>query len=225
MSMVERYAQNLAGRDYVVGDIHGCFDQLQRALDAADFDGTQDRIFSVGDLIDRGPDSAAALDWLYKPWFHPVLGNHEEMMLQALDRGDLHAGTLWVLNGGDWHRRVPADRLEALLVQVAGLPLAMEIDTGEYRIGIVHADIPPGYTWAQLLAALEGADSDEHSRLREYLLWSRARHLGRGVGRVDGIEAVYTGHTIVPAPASHSNVHFIDTGAFLPGGHLTLLQL
>ncbi len=225
MSVVQNFGPNEVGRDFIVGDIHGCFDQLQSALDTTGFDYGQDRLFSVGDLIDRGPDSAAALEWLCEPWFHAVLGNHEEMMLKALLRGAEDKRMLWLINGGEWHLHTPAERLQALLARINCLPLAIEVDTGKSRVGIVHADVPPGYTWAELMAALEAGEADENSHLREFLLWSRMRHLDRATTRVEGIDAVYTGHTIVDSPICQSNVHFIDTGAFLPEGQLTLLAL
>ena len=52
------------GRDWVVGDVHGCFTTLREALLAIDFEHGRDRLFSVGDLIDRGPNSIEALEWL-----------------------------------------------------------------------------------------------------------------------------------------------------------------
>jgi hypothetical protein len=80
--IVQRYERNVRGRDFVVGDIHGCFDQLRAALDTAGFLPESDRLFSVGDLIDRGPQSTETLQWLAKPWFHACIGNHDDMALK-----------------------------------------------------------------------------------------------------------------------------------------------
>ena len=55
-----RFAQNTVGRDFAVGDIHGCFTELQRGLEAIGFDPSTDRLFSVGDLVDRGSNAQAA---------------------------------------------------------------------------------------------------------------------------------------------------------------------
>ncbi|TAL05004.1 MAG: diadenosine tetraphosphatase, partial [Porticoccaceae bacterium] len=46
---------------YAVGDIQGCLDPLRRLLDSVAFDPTQDRLLAVGDIVNRGPDSLAAL--------------------------------------------------------------------------------------------------------------------------------------------------------------------
>ncbi|MBP5144082.1 metallophosphoesterase, partial [Pseudomonas chlororaphis] len=74
MNKIQRFEINTAGRDFAVGDIHGHFTKLQAALDAVQFDPTVDRLFSVGDLVDRGPESADVDTWLAKPWFHAVRG-------------------------------------------------------------------------------------------------------------------------------------------------------
>src|SRR3546814_19725952 len=72
---------NTAGRDFIVGDLHGCLDLLQVELARIAFDPTRDRLFSVGDLTDRGPDSMGCLRLLREPWFYAVPGNHEDLLL------------------------------------------------------------------------------------------------------------------------------------------------
>ena len=72
---------NTTGRDFIVGDLHGCRGMLDTLLEYAGFDASQDRLFSVGDLVDRGPDSEGCLDLLREPWFFPVMGNHDAMLL------------------------------------------------------------------------------------------------------------------------------------------------
>ncbi|WP_438875484.1 metallophosphoesterase, partial [Bacillus cereus group sp. BC58] len=63
------------------------------------FDPQQDLLVSVGDLIDRGPDSLGCLALLRESWMMAVRGNHEQMALDA--RASLQS-TLWLMNGGDW---------------------------------------------------------------------------------------------------------------------------
>lgn len=62
-------AENLVGRDYFVGDIHGELPLLMRALTRCRFDFDNDRLFSVGDMIDRGPQSLHTLNLLNESWF------------------------------------------------------------------------------------------------------------------------------------------------------------
>lgn len=79
--VVCRHPVNDVGRDFVVGDLHGCVDALRYLLHEIGFDGARDRLFSVGDLVARGTDSLAAIDLIDKPWFYPVLGNHEDSLI------------------------------------------------------------------------------------------------------------------------------------------------
>ena len=82
------------GRDWVVGDVHGCFRTLRRALLAIDFEDGKDRLFSVGDLIDRGPNSIEALEWLEDGRFSAVvMGNHEAEMVRLMQTGNVLSPT------------------------------------------------------------------------------------------------------------------------------------
>jgi serine/threonine protein phosphatase 1 len=223
--IVQRYKRNPRGRDFVVGDIHGCFDKLRQALDDVNFTAETDRLFSVGDLIDRGPQSTEALEWLARPWFHPCIGNHEDMALQSQHDNNVLFG--WVsMNGGQWWLALDAGTREKYLAAFRQLPVVMEIETTYGRVGIVHADIPEQLSWQAFLDALESGDAVA----LKTAVWSRRRADGLVATRVEGIDQVVCGHTIMPDRKVHqyANVWFIDTGAFLPGtegGHLSLLTL
>ncbi len=78
-SQVMRFELNQRGRDFAVGDVHGCFTALQSALDSIGFSPTHDRLFCMGDLVDRGPESRLAEEWLEQPWFASTMGNHDLM--------------------------------------------------------------------------------------------------------------------------------------------------
>lgn len=223
--IVQRYDRNSQGRDFVVGDIHGCFDELRRTLDEVDFIPETDRLFSVGDLIDRGPQSTETLEWLAKPWFHACIGNHEEMALQSLYDENIMLN--WVrTNGGEWWIALDTGTRTKYLAAFRQLPMAMEIETTHGRVGIVHADIPDKLTWQAFLYALESGDVVA----REIALWGRRRADGLVTAPVEGIDRVVCGHTITSDFKIHSyaNVWFIDTGAVLfnvAGSHLALLTL
>ena len=57
MIPVAKHARIHAGRDFVVGDVHGCFRTVENALRRVGFDPGCDRLFSVGGLVNRGPNS------------------------------------------------------------------------------------------------------------------------------------------------------------------------
>ncbi len=152
---------NTKGRDFVVGDIHGIFDVLDQALAAVNFDPTRDRLISVGDLIDRGPLSHTALDYLAKPWFYAIRGNHEQMFLYCMRNGslDLDSVNKNLKNGFGWMLQQSPAHLQRIKQAFEQLPAAIQIDSvsgkPEDRIGFVHADVPAGMSWPQFVQARE----------------------------------------------------------------------
>ncbi|MFI5347390.1 MAG: metallophosphoesterase [Elusimicrobiota bacterium] len=74
------------GRTIVIGDVHGCLDELKDLLRAVAVK-PEDRLISVGDLICKGPDSLGVVDWAMKtPNVECVLGNHELRFLNCWRR-------------------------------------------------------------------------------------------------------------------------------------------
>lgn len=80
--------QRIAGHQWrhiwLSGDIHGCLEQLRRKLWHCRFDPWRDLLISVGDVIDRGPQSLRCLQLLEQHWVRAVRGNHEQMAMDAL---------------------------------------------------------------------------------------------------------------------------------------------
>ena len=68
---------NTRGRDPVAGSIRGHFDTLEHAVEQLAFDPHRGCLFSVGDLIDRGPRSQAAHDWIESTTIAPVRVKYE----------------------------------------------------------------------------------------------------------------------------------------------------
>jgi serine/threonine protein phosphatase 1 len=101
--------RNAKGRGFVVGDLHGHRALLEHELSRLSFDPRCDRVLSVGDLVDRGPDSVATLSLIEEPWFHAVLGDHELMLLNDLS-GYGSRLLAWQRRIGACHRQWPAGR-------------------------------------------------------------------------------------------------------------------
>lgn len=141
---IQRYPANTVGRDFVVGDIHGMYNTLLRALTVLNFDGDVDRLFSVGDLVDRGPDSKKCAELIYEHWFYAVRGNHEQMMIEALVDGNDHMALSWRMNGGAWGFFGTPDEqaeLKILAEDLNRLPIVMVVGEGDERFNIVHAEM------------------------------------------------------------------------------------
>lgn len=149
---------NLLGKDYVIGDLHGSYSVFENLLKNINFNPLTDRIISVGDLTDRGPESLKCLGLLREPWFHAVLSNHEQMMLHKFFGGFM--GMYWYQNGGEWgmeayndfvatktlSTRVPQDsssELFDLLELTKELPFLITVTTAaQKKFHILHAELP-----------------------------------------------------------------------------------
>lgn len=215
---VRRFTQNTSGRDLIVGDVHGCFTKLRAALAAVGFDpGAGDRLFSVGDLVDRGPECDSALEWLAQPWFFAVAGNHEDMAMRW-PHGTMDPGN-YLANGGGWNIGNPPELQREIAEAFIALPIAIEIETAGGLVGIVHAECP-GYSWSAFTAALQSSNLTRAQRkaLREVALWSRDRISAGDETAVSDVRAVVVGHTPVERLVALGNVLHIDTGAWLQQG-------
>jgi serine/threonine protein phosphatase 1 len=224
MSFVKHFERNTKGRDFAVGDIHGHFRALWTVLGSVRFDREKDRLFSVGDLVDRGPDSEMALDWIDEPWFHAVRGNHEDMAIRW-PSGNMDAAN-YAANGGGWNVSNPRHLQMAFSCAFDALPVAIEVETEGGLIGIVHADCPfPA--WRDFTVSLD--DETMSNKMRkavfEAALWSRERIQDEDRSGVPDIRALIVGHTPLKKPAVLGNVHYIDTGGWFRDGYFTLIDL
>ena len=70
---------------YCIGDIQGCDSALERLLDLIGFSASRDTVYLLGDLVNRGPDSAAVLRrcMAHGDALRPLLGNHDLHLLAA----------------------------------------------------------------------------------------------------------------------------------------------
>ncbi|WP_414499524.1 metallophosphoesterase [Zymobacter sp. IVIA_12111.31 C1] len=207
ITSVKKFGINHDGTDYVVGDIHGCLDMLNACLEKVGFNKEKDRLFSVGDLIDRGPNSKECLQLVYEPWFHAVMGNHESMALGAL-KGNGPAADCWIGNGGLW-ALVDDDPTECrnLINDAAGsLPLFIEVETSKGAAGIMHAD--PLSEWKT-----DGLT--DHERMQ--VIWGRSRIDRRDTSLVEGIDIVIVGHTPTKCIEWLGNVRYLDLGGVFNG--------
>ncbi len=215
MPKVLALPKNTKGRDFVVGDLHGAYSVLKKALQQARFDPSKDRLISVGDLVDRGPRSPECLDYLGNPWFFAVRGNHEDMFLticnpdgtydEARVRRNKQNG-----NGMGWILKEDQATLAAIHKAFRALPLAIEIPSDCGTIGFVHAEVPKGQDWKTFKKNIEA--NDEHTV--DSALWSRTRVEHNDGSGVEGIDRVFSGHTVQEGGTrSLGNCYYIDTGA------------
>lgn len=225
LKMIKHFTINTSGRDFAVGDIHGHFTRLQEALGRIGFNPECDRLFSVGDLVDRGPECEQVLDWLDKPWFHPVRGNHDDYVCRhdTCDTGN------WLQNGGAWFMALTWAEREEFAAQFRELPIAIEVETAGGPVGLTHADCPFP-SWRFLLEKLEDGAEGNAGLLRSIknaCMWSRRRIETGDQSGVEDVRALVVGHTPLTRPTALRNVIHIDTMGWRPdkGGYFTFLEL
>lgn len=221
-----------AGPVYAVGDVHGCRGLLRALLDriradAAAFPG-RPHVVLLGDVVDRGPETAVLIDDLLRPlpWgrLSAIRGNHEEMMLAFV--ADPHRHADWLAQGGFETLRaygLPLDPRD-----LAGLPgrrvaqmLAAHLPEDHLRwlaaLPWGHSLRIDGQDWVLAHAGYDPARGPEAQRPRD-LVWGGARP-----GPGDGIRLVH-GHVIRRTVDPGAIAVGIDTGAHATG-RLTALRL
>ena len=132
---------------YCIGDIQGCDSALGRVLDLIGFSASRDTVYLLGDLVNRGPDSAAVLRrcMAHGDALRPLLGNHDLHLLAAAhgarkpSRRDTLASIL------------EAPDRDALLQWLRLHPLARQHVYGGTPLLMVHAGVLPAWTAAETL--------------------------------------------------------------------------
>lgn len=207
--LVKRVALNTQGRDFVIGDIHGAFDSVLAAMASVKFDPVVDRLFSTGDLVDRGSGSARVLKFLLQPYVYAVRGNHDHFFAEyPLD--DIRAMGKINWNGMAWVAEICDYELVRIQQAFESLPVVLEVPTCRGLVGIVHADVPSGMNWSKFTDLVAANDQ----KTIETALWGRERARTRDQSGVADIGRVFVGHTPQLNGASRlGNVYFIDTGA------------
>lgn len=229
---------------YAVGDIQGCFDSFRRLLDLCRFDPTADRLWLVGDLVNRGPRSLETLRFVrgLGDAAVTVLGNHDLYLLMVAEGGAKYRGkddTLQDIFDApdcaellDWLRHQRLCHTE-----------------GDYCL--VHAGLLPQWTAArarELAAEVEAAL--QGPQFREFILnlwgsepaswsedltgWARLRVIVNAMTRMrfctpDGVMEFHTKGEVVNGPAGHLPWFEVpgrcSAGAVLVTGHWSALGL
>ncbi|WP_289031755.1 metallophosphoesterase [uncultured Paraglaciecola sp.] len=215
---------NTAGRDFICGDIHGHFDILEKLLNSHTFNPLIDRLFSLGDLIDRGENSIHVLTWLNKPWFYAVQGNHERMLIDVVESQAEETKQQWLNWGGNWAKDLDENALQDYYKAIMRMPAAIEIALPDGRsVGLVHAELPDKCDWHQVKNMLLNAPKNiEENYAISDMFWNRAQPLydetrAQQVQPVQNIYHVFHGHTPVNQYKTISNRTFLDLGSYKTG--------
>ena len=133
------------GRDFVAGDVHGELPALEILLGDVGFTPERDRLFALGDLVDRGPRSADALAWTESGRIAlSVRGNHEQMLIERIEAAESDPDTRpWTMH--PWFPRdVERENWTRWTAMIRNMPIAATIRTraGSERECVVRS-VPP----------------------------------------------------------------------------------
>lgn len=191
---IKKHEKNLLGRDFVVGDLHGRLDLLNKFMEALNFDKEIDRMFCTGDLVDRGPRSLDCLRLISEPWFFATKGNHEDMLINStchqwavdmlLDNGgSWFVNEFWPLikddEPGKFYNAVTTLSVDEtsfkhdvyeigyLLEDAMKLPLVRTIECDGFHAVLLHAELDRYPT------RVDDLDSAQLELYSEHIMWAR----------------------------------------------------
>jgi serine/threonine protein phosphatase 1 len=199
----------MKGRVIAVGDVHGCAHEFEVLLGKLEL-SKHDRLILLGDLINRGPDSAGVIALARQHAHRSLLGNHELRLLNYRRTGDpthlkkSDRETMKQLSAKDW-------------AYLSDMPLTYHVP--EVDTVLVHAGFLPGAPWrsqpARVVTRIQvvGPDGEPHKRadFPDHPHWSE---------RWAGPPFVIYGHTPRRDPAVAKSSLGIDTSC-AQGGALT----
>ncbi|WP_394755849.1 symmetrical bis(5'-nucleosyl)-tetraphosphatase [Rhodoferax sp.] len=140
---------------YLIGDVQGCNSALQRLLDEISFSPSRDTLFLLGDLVNRGPDSAGVLRRLmgYGAAAQCLLGNHD-LHLLAIAHGARKPSRKDTLND-----ILEAPDRQAMLSWLRGQRMAILEQLAGQDVLMVHAGVLPTWTATQTIALAREVES------------------------------------------------------------------
>jgi diadenosine tetraphosphatase ApaH/serine/threonine PP2A family protein phosphatase len=186
----------MASRTIVVGDIHGCYDELEDMLAEVRF-AADDRLISVGDLITKGPKNREVLErFMSDPQFSAVMGNHDLALRRKWNGEKVKLKD----SQKPTNKELKKDK-ERYLSYLNSLPFI--IDLGTHLV--VHAGVRPG-------VALHSQTSEDLTELRSLGKDRTARDGTPWYEVYDGEKVVLFGHWPSPQPRRGQRAIGLDTG-------------
>ena len=154
---------------YVISDLHGCFKEFKEMLKLIDFK-ENDELYIIGDIVDRGPDPIPLLQYIMKQKnMYVILGNHEDMMLNAIKRGQYN---LWYYNGGEitneQFKKLNDTEKKEIINWISNLPLMMELNVNNKDYILLHGG--PNFTFKR---------DYENNHISRDVIWERYEYLNK----------------------------------------------
>ena len=207
--------EDIGGRDLlIVGDVHGCYDELKELVDTNDINNENTCIIFVGDLVNKGPMSFEVIEYVMDNSWYSVRGNHDEISLKEQMKS---ATGETPPQKFEWVIKLTKKNVDWIL----GLPYAIHIPSRQ--IAVVHAGLLPD-------TSLEDQTPDYFLHMRSVTRsenqweWNRKYDENKQLwGEVwSGPEHVYFGHDAKRKFQEHAFATGLDTGCVY-GNELTAI--
>lgn len=196
-------------RTIIVGDVHGCREELDALLDRLAF-ACGDRLVFVGDVVARGPDTLGVLDIVRRTGAILVRGNHEQRLIDWLEDND-------EFPIGKMHREIARSLRPVDWSLIQNAPLS--VDLPDHGVRVVHAGVDPYVPFDKqkpgTLLRIRTVPDLAKKRGERQVLWGE---------RYTGPPHVVFGHNAAPGLQLHPWATGLDTGCVY-GGRLTALVL
>jgi hypothetical protein len=186
----------MASRTIVVGDLHGCYDELMDLLNQVAF-GADDRVVCVGDLVTKGPKSREVLDlFMTDQRFASVMGNHDLALRRKWNGEKIKLKE----SQKPTHKALKKDKRH-YVPYLNSLPFL--IDLGSHLV--VHAGLRPG-------VELHSQTTEDLTELRSLGKDRASRNGPPWYDEYDGDKVVLFGHWPAPEPRLGRKAIGLDTG-------------
>ena len=218
---IREHTKKILGRLLIVGDVHGCPEQLEQLLQSINFVQGIDQLVIAGDFVNKGPDSIGAVEKAMEYGALGVLGNHDWTLL------DIHAkiasGEIQPFNkknARDPFVRIARDIPDMCIRYLSSLPHVLRIP--QYNLMVVHAGLNPSYPLIKQsirdLTHIRRLEKDPETNL--YVSYEGGKIGQQWATAWDGPETVIFGHDARSGLQVEPHAFGLDTGCCY-GGNLT----
>ncbi len=216
-------------RVFIVSDLHGMkslYDKGCKELGIT----KDDMVVFCGDYIDRGPNNfACVVEAVKGNNRYGVIGNHEDMLIKGILKGEREWAECWLSNGGiETLKEVGEQGLVLLAELCEQLPTVIEINHRGRKIGVVHAGIPlrdggREFTWGEVCGLAETSEKYRHELVWDRNALATCQYEAANTKNPNmpesilGVDYLFHGHSYVKKPEVYGNRIYIDTGSVFNG--------
>lgn len=132
----------MSKRRIIIGDIHGCISELEMMIKKVNYNSKYDQLYTVGDLIHKGPESLKVIELAQELNIKSVLGNNEAHAVKAYEKSNLKYDFSYL-------EKLFGFKLEEAMNYICSLPLWMDLDD----LWLVHAGFDPRFSHPKNMSA------------------------------------------------------------------------